>query len=228
MIETLNWDSDFFGLSIGKLVIDPNFKLTLLDTEKKTYDLLYLFSDKSLNFQSEYDIKLVDVKVNFTKEGLTLNREQFCQEFNPDLHAYPEILELAYLSGVYSRFKLDRHFHVESFKKLYKTWLDNSISKKIANYVLVEIIDGVIAGFVTLKLYDQRYGQIGLIAVHPNYQGKRIASKLIQSCENLCVLNQINKLNVSTQLDNKPAMNLYKNSKFNIQDQQFIYHYWTL
>ena len=227
MIENLEWDSDFFGISIGKLIIGENFKNQIIDLSSNSYDLIYIFSESILTGLDK-EIKLIDVKVNFVKTLLSVNSNEDCKEFNSELHSYKELLSLAYLSGIYSRFKLDNKFKNDDFNRLYKIWLDRSIEKIIADHILIEVIDEEIAGFVTLKFHKKNFGQIGLIAVNPKFQGRKIASKLIQACENLCLKNNIGKLIVETQLDNKPAMSLYKHSKFSIQNQQFIYHFWNI
>jgi dTDP-4-amino-4,6-dideoxy-D-galactose acyltransferase len=226
MIDKLDWDSNFFNLKIGKLTTDENHLNGVADSILNQYDLVYIFSEQELN-DLNARVHLVDVKVNFSKTNLGFNEGIIISEYNNTKHSYNKLLELAILSGVHSRFKKDHRFNIGAYEKLYKMWIDKSIDKSIAQHVLVDVLDGELAGFVTLQFSTDGIGIIGLIAVDPLYQGKKIASRLIQSCENLCISNNINKLEVSTQLDNNPAMQLYKNAKFNIKTKQFIYHHWT-
>ena len=227
MIEKLVWDSDFFNLKIGKYNTTESQLKGATHLELNKYDLIYIFSEQEfINLAPE--VHLVDVKINFSKTNLHFNDGIVISEYDYTKHSYNKLLELALLSGVYSRFKKDCNFSAGSYENLYKMWIDKSIDKSIAQYVLVETYEGELAGFVTLQFKPESKGIIGLIAVDPLFHGKKIASRLIQACENLCVLNNINVLEVSTQLDNKPAMRLYEYSKFTIKNQQFIYHHWNL
>ncbi|MDZ7721960.1 MAG: GNAT family N-acetyltransferase [candidate division KSB1 bacterium] len=69
--------------------------------------------------------------------------------------------------------------------------------------------------------------QIGLIAVHPQAQGKGIASYLIQVATNYAFDRGFETLEVATQYNNKPAMKLYQKSGFKIKSKQYIYHIWN-
>lgn len=227
MIEKLVWDSDFFNLSIGKRTSSDHHLYDFNEPELNHYDLVYIFSEHELK-ELDSKIQLFDVKVNFLKTNLCFDEDITISEYDSKKHSYNTLLELTYLSGAYSRFKKDHKFNSGSYEKLYKLWIDKSIDKSIAQYVLVETYEGELAGFVTLQFKPEGIGVIGLIAVSPLFQGKKIASRLIQACENLCVLNNIAVLEVSTQLDNKPALRLYENSKFTLKNQQFIYHHWNL
>jgi ribosomal protein S18 acetylase RimI-like enzyme len=227
MIEKLVWDSDFFNLKIGKVTTIENHLNKLSENELNQFDLVYIFSEHELS-ENVLNAQLLDIKVNFSKTNLCFKQVLNISEYDDSKHNYNKLLELTFLSGIYSRFKKDHRFSTGSYEKLYKMWIDRSIDKSIAQHVLVEMLEGELAGFVTLQFKPDGIGVIGLIAVNPLFQGKKIASRLIQACENLCTLNNINVLEVSTQSDNNPAMNLYENSEFNIKNQQFIYHYWNL
>jgi dTDP-4-amino-4,6-dideoxy-D-galactose acyltransferase len=227
MIEKLVWDSDFFNLNIGKVTTTETNLIGISKNELNQFDLVYIFSEHGLK-ENLPKVQLLDVKVNFSKTNFCFKEVANISDYDDSKHNYNKLLELTFLSGIYSRFKKDNKFSAGSYEKLYKMWIDRSIDKSIAQHVLVEIFEGELTGFVTLQFKPNATGVIGLIAVDPLFQGKKIASRLIQACENLCVLNNINVLEVSTQLDNKPAMRLYENSKFTIKKQQFIYHHWNL
>ena len=66
--EYLNWDSDFFGRRIGRVIVDEAVDeaelANMLKEWGKEYDLLYVFSSKPLtNAASILGMKLVDEKV---------------------------------------------------------------------------------------------------------------------------------------------------------------------
>ncbi len=102
--------------------------------------------------------------------------------------------------------------------------MDESINKNIADFTLVAQINAKIVGFVTLKLNSSGDGQIGLIAVDNDFQGKKLASKLIQACEKQIHAGRL--LKVPTQEANLAAMKLYNRNNFTIVERIYIYHYW--
>ena len=149
------------------------------------------------------------------------------EEFDLKIHSYEELLDLAFLSGNLSRFKVDSNFSNNEFEKLYKEWVNNSINKKIAFKTFVKTVQKKVVGFITLGEKDADTAKIGLIAVNEMFQGKRIASKLIKSCEIISKQNKYAGLEVSTQFSNNQAMAFYKKNDFEINKITYIYHLWN-
>lgn len=248
-IDKLNWDSELFGFQVGKYCLSNvyNMDTILLNAQREGYRLVYLFSEFPIISNSK--VNLVDTKVTFIKPlkkdeqidfksniiECSLNTKTassdidsyfYTVEYNSQQHDYGQLLNLAYNSGEYSRFKLDTQFKQGAFEKLYKKWIDNSISREIASYTRVFIHDDQIVGFITLNTNDPRLARIGLIAVHPNFRGQKIASKMLQDCELLCNLNKPDFLSVVSQKNNVAASKLYTNTGFLIQNEIYTYHVW--
>lgn len=230
MLQKAEWDSRFFGFPVGKINLKKEDNFGELLAELESFKLVYVFSEIELK---EPGLVLVDIKKTF-KKALDGNHPENWNEktdiissFNPKIHSYNQLLDLAFLSGTYSRFKLDRRIRFSRFLEMYKLWLDNSLSKKIAFETLVSITDGNISGFVTCGKKDIKTSQIGLIAINANYQGRKIGSKLISQCENISFNKGFTSIEVATQGENKAACKLYEKNKFNIENIQFIYHLWN-
>jgi len=222
MIKKLSWDSDFFGYPVGKILIDKKNKFDSVIPKKK-YKLIYVFSKEELAIKDS----LVDKKVILHKKITNTQVQVACFEYNSKKHSYKELLELTYLSGKFSRFNTDINFTNSEFKQLYKLWIDKSVEKKNAFSVIVKLVNNTIAGFMTLQEQDKSTSSIGLIAVAALYQGKNIASELIKQGEFIAAKKGYTKIQVATQLDNIPAMNLYKKNSFNIKEINYIYHLWN-
>jgi len=222
MIKELYWDSNFFGYKVGRIDINDN-QSVISNFEKTNYRLVYVFSELEI-----VNLSPIDKKVNFEKiirSSIEIDNEII--EFDCTKHNYSELLNLAYLSGIYSRFNLDKAFSESDFKRMYQIWIDESIKKNIAFSILVRIIDKTIAGFVTIEKKNENTSRIGLISVAPNFQGKGIASQLIFSAEKESSLHGYKNLEVATQYNNKPAMQLYKKNGFAIKSITNIYHIWN-
>jgi len=236
-IEYLSWDSDFFVKKIGRLFITEANKLEsfLKDAATTGYQLIYVFGDKELFFNKDilikFNGKLIDKKIVYEKK-IQIKEESlpFVSE-GINIFEYinkkptVELEQLAYISGRYSRFKLDNNFEENDFKRLYKIWLERSLSKEIADRVFVVKQNSKIIGFITLK-YNENIGDIGLLAVDSYVQGKGYGKLLIQRCLLDLLKKEIYTINVSTQLDNKDACVFYEKCGFKTKSITNIYHFW--
>lgn len=199
MILESNWDEKTF------LELSEGFKL------------VYIFSEIELEIQSS-DIQLQDIKVTFKKN---LN-EAPNQE---DVHKYAgpfsyELLELAYESGIYSRFRRDSRLSNGEFRKLYKTWISEAIKHKHV------YITPYLEGMLTLS-FENEVGNIGLLAVSKEHQGKGWGRKLLNAAIFFTNEKGIKALKVATQELNRQALGLYSSLGFQEVDRVYIYHYWN-
>ena len=232
MIE-LTWDSDFFNKRIGRIEVKDDYANLVENLEKafkQQYDLVYVFGDKNTNIPnqilSKFKGKLVDRKITYTAqiEDLQTKNTVEIKEFeekNANL-----LYELAYLSGKYSRFKLDEGIEIANFKRLYREWIDKSVSHQIAKKVFVYNENGQIMGMITLGV-KEKVANIGLIAVDETLQGKGIGMSLIDACVRYCKAENIITLDVPTQLDNTQACKFYEKCGFTEKSVQNIYHFWA-
>ncbi|WP_430817674.1 GNAT family N-acetyltransferase [Carboxylicivirga sp. RSCT41] len=233
-IQHLGWDSDFFNFKIGKVDIDALSKEEIAKVKeeqyKQNYDLLYLMTIDKRRASNLEDaitgVVLMDEKVTFSKK---INKETVYVN-NRNISEYKgcacsELLELVYLSGHESRFKKDAEL-APYFEKMYKTWIDNSISGQLADTVLVHGNNQNINGFVSLKK-EELTGNIGLIATAKKQHGKGIGRQLMHAAENWYMRNKITKATVVTQLSNTHACSFYKKNGYSIKEIQYIYHLWN-
>lgn len=227
MIKKLEWDSDFFGYSVGQLVISQSTQkqLPALLIEASDFKLVYVFSDERINPERE-ELKLVDIK---TRLGKKLNKKNHTIA---NVHEYTggeddQLKKLALQSGIYSRFKMDSNFVNNEFEQLYLKWISDSINKTIADKVIVyKEPERNCKGFVTLK-FQENFSEIGLIAVAEESRGKGIANALLDYVDNCAVEVGLKRIEVVTQFDNFPAMNLYEKAGYEIISKKYIYHLWN-
>lgn len=234
-LEYLQWDSQFFGLKIGKIVCNnenyPNELNQLINIAKgENYSLLYVFSSEHILLNEKELVKnnafLADRKIVYQR-----NTDQEMIRIDDCILDYNEkkisedLLNLTYVSGQYSRFLLDKKLPENAFEKLYKVWIEKSLSKEIADKVFVAQINHKVVGFVTLKIKNKK-GQIGLIAVSEQARGQKIGSKLIDACILYLQEKSINNLIVQTQLANTQACGFYERYGFKKELITNIYHFW--
>lgn len=225
-VEPLIWDTDFFKFSIAairKPKADIINDLNNLDTD---YKLIYIFSETRIKLTKPIQgvLKWVDTKVVFRKE---LKDQQIANvmHYNSSVHRKDQLLSLVHLSGKYSRFKTDSLFPPGSFELLYQKWLDRSFENE-NSAVLVTLCENQLSGFVTVDIISSNEAKIGLIAVAEKFQGKGIGSQLIRLAEIYSLKKGAKYLEVATQRQNEPAMNLYEKNLFKLKEKTYIYHYW--
>lgn len=229
----LEWDSDFFDLKIGKIekrfLSDTEFEQNLIFGRREKYDLLYVIDDLRNQIGNtvlkNYKLTLVDTKIVFEKR---LRFEKDIEDIyiikNVNDDDLQELYYLAIESGHLSRYKIDENLN-SKFEIFYRTWIDNSLNKVLADDVFVYKINTKIVGFVSLK-YQNKKCTVGLIAVNENYRGHEIGKKLMQKCFFEGSMRSCKTLEVATQLVNVGACRFYEKLGMKIKKSNKIYHSW--
>ncbi|NQV01223.1 MAG: GNAT family N-acetyltransferase [Bacteroidia bacterium] len=231
----LTWDSDFFGFKVGKINIEPpidqdEFDHLIHDARKEEYKLIYLFNASDVELPdfvySSYNCNLVDRKVVFGKKiSLQTNSNIHCRHYLPDDNI-ETLYSLAFAGGAHSRYKSDPLFPKESFQRLYKKWIDNSILRVIADDFFIYESDTKIVGLLTVK-YTKDMATIGLLAVDERYRGKKIGKTLIGNLEYHAAEKGCHYIQVATQGKNSEACSFYE--KIGMMKKQVINidHLWV-
>lgn len=231
--QLLPWDSNFFGYKVARIskplseIEDLNNTLKSLP---KDITLCYLSSPKVIEDTSDqidgFDLKYVDEKLTFIKE-----LEPKYLQVSTHIHSYSadypdsKLLDLAIQSGIHSRFHVDIRIGRDKFEKLYRRWMINSVSREIAEEVLVYKVEEEIAGMITLGEKNER-SDIGIIAVDTQYRGKGVGKELMHAAENWSLAKGRKVMQVLTQGANKTACNFYKRQGYGIGKVEHFYHIW--
>ncbi len=229
-IYALAWDSSFFTQKVGQCKLaDPQLLSGLMqEAGRQGYSLLYIESQHNLTGQSTGCFSLLDVggRIKYVKKllpssGFTSANTQIFSCSLQDINS--DILDLAYLSGSLSRFRVDPALPSGSFEKLYQAWLLQTLECMPMGAVYAYLVEGRPVGLITSE-WDQTTCTIGLLAVHPSWQGMGIATKLIHQVESLCFRNNLQCLEVKTQLVNISARALYVKNSFSELERAYLYH----
>lgn len=232
--ERLDWDSNHFGFDVYKIVYDSNalksdLYAMIASIFEKGGKLIYVFSKQKINILPLIQTgMLVDKKVTFLKE-ININEKEFKEDNIYDYNSLilsNKLIELAKLSGEYSRFFIDNRLSKEAFYRMYEQWIAKSVEGVLADKVFVYKEYDTIQGFVTVKLKTD-FSQIGLIAVDNNYQGKGIGQALLKTADQYTTEMRLNKIRVVTQEDNFQAMRFYEKSGFVQESKEYIYHFYN-
>lgn len=229
MISRLDWDSNFFGVETGKLVVEEN---QIIDAANfNDFDFVYIFSNHKL---SEEQLNVNKGKIHLADQKVVYHKLlKACSDISTDIHSFdknrliPEQLyDLAIQSGHYSRFSTDPNISRSSFERLYKIWLERSVNRDISDEVYVYETDDLVRGFITLGIKSGR-PDIGLVAVNAKDRSLGIGALLLQAAENWALTqNNSHEIQVVTQGENKGACRFYEKNGYSIDSVTYIYHWW--
>ncbi len=227
-IEEKQWDSDFFGIKIGRAdvtTIDDLLKLSAMQSKlKENFDLLYVFGPHNIEW-NQVGAKLVDEKIVYTKQ-IEKKQEDINVHIYKDKDVCNDLYRLALVSGEYSRYRLDFNLPKGSYEKLYRRWIEQSVNGILADRIFVYEEKGNYVGMITLKCQD-KVADIGLVAVDWCMQGRGVGTKILQTLETYIAENtDANQLNVATQWNNTNARAWYEKNGFKVSSITKIWHLW--
>ncbi|MDX2164261.1 MAG: GNAT family N-acetyltransferase [Gammaproteobacteria bacterium] len=225
----LDWDTAQLGVSTAKITsITPEI---LAEAKQAGIRLVYfqtLESDiPSIKLARELGGILVDNKITYLMSLKDLSLPSV-----PDVKAYSdktpsdELIQLAYESGLYSRFRADPNLTDQQFKAIYKTWITNSVNHSVADDVLVISENNKLLGMVTVGDKNRR-GDIGLLAVAESARGKNIGTRLVKAAQNYFIQKNYSHSQVVTQQTNIPACKLYEKCGYHVEKTECFFHFWV-
>ena len=229
--KILNWDTEFFKKKIASVSMntwDEAFlDKSLQQFKKEEVRLVYLFLEDGLVLPDSYLLKF---KFNLVdKKRIYILSKVQDSEILPNIVVYAgnasALYDLAIQAGIDSRYRVDPDFPNEDFERLYKAWIDNSLTGGMADYVLTyRMPSGKLGGFITLKKRSESLS-IGLVATDISCRRMGIGKALMNAAKHYAYVNRLG-LEVTTQADNVPACSFYENNGFVMQSQTTVYHIW--
>lgn len=234
-IDYLDWDSKFFGYKIGMSYFDHSKEsvVELIENSQKCgYKLVYIFYlapkelDKALLKNNK--IALVDQKITYQKNILTtehVSKDTHITSFR-NSSVTDNLLHLTLQSGVYSRYKLDKHFSNNEYEKLYTHWLQESLNGNLADDVFIYQEGDQQLGILTIKFLPE-WSEIGLLAVDERHRGKSIGTSLMHHAIHATKEKNLTKIKVATQKQNSAACSFYAKHHFTVESVVNIYHLWN-
>lgn len=236
-IEYLEWDSNFFGLKIGKIEIrnDIFFDIKLFQdlVKSKGFDLVYIFKYNTiLKFSGLIDnqFDLVDIMLTMSKAFIKddyLNQEY---EFRTDLteKELSDCYGIAETTAIVSRFYKESIIGPKKAKELYRKWIDNALNKSCSDGLFVVKDENNILGIHIIKTdIENKVGHCSLIGVSPIAKKSGFGRNLWEQAHGYWALqSNIKSCNVPFSLQNKESFNFHLKMGFNkIEEIKYVYHY---
>jgi ribosomal protein S18 acetylase RimI-like enzyme len=142
--------------------------------------------------------------------------------------------KIAHDSFVKDRFHSDTKFNKAAADTFHGKWIENSLSGKAADDVVVAEVDGVPAGFTTIKnnrllseSINLRSGSMILSAVDSSFRGKSLYTHMIAGGLRY-FMDKADVVDLGTQVDNLPVQRAWCFLGFKPSEYMVTMHWWDI
>lgn len=217
MIETIKWDSKFFGKKIGRLTRVPA-ESVLRKYIRKAHENGYEYLTCRLVLEKISEVQrlensgfyIADIGVVWERKTDGIPEEAFAAT-QATLDDSPMIEGMS--AGLFrdSRFYNDPFFTYAEAENLYRQWIRNSLHDRASRTFFIES-----CGFIIVKKQKNR-GEIVLIGVVPEKQRKGAGRRLVYHALAWLKRKRVDTVTVRTQANNMRAMNFYAGLGFRME-----------
>jgi GNAT superfamily N-acetyltransferase len=145
-----------------------------------------------------------------------------------DASAVADVARLCF-TDYFGHYHADARLDRAKASEAYFDWAQRSCTDRdVASCVYVAIVDGTIAGFITLRENSPTEGEGILNAVHPNFAGAGIYGQLITRSKQWCRDNGMKRMVISTQIDNLKVQRAWCNRGFHLYKSYYTLHRWFI
>lgn len=241
LIKILPWDSEFFGVSVGRIdsfTLDKNnMPLLLEQAQMQGINCLYFEADPNdpatVSMAEQNGFHLVDVRVvlehPFDDRPAPVPRYPVPGELHigsPRSGEMSRLQEISAQIGLTSRFHFDQKFGQQQSERLYRRWIQNACDG-FADVVLVARWqqDGDAVGLITCTSKGN-LADIQLAGVHIDHRKRNVGTGLVQAALDWAKAQNCRAMQVVTQARNVPAQRLYQQMGFFTRSMTLFYHRW--
>jgi dTDP-4-amino-4,6-dideoxy-D-galactose acyltransferase len=238
LCSVLAWDSAFWGFPVARL----NATTLTPDTAARACQWCRARAIRCLQFAAcgtcpttlrvadDEGFRFVDVRVELAR-SLAQTTATAEPATMPVRRAEPgdcdRLRNLARMAHRDTRFFKDTRFDQERSAELYAAWITRDLDSHL---VLAcdrpEVLSGI-GGYVTCeRTLQPDSGRIGLLAVHPRLRGEGIGRGLVAAAAEHFRRCGVSRLTVATQGTNVPALRLYEQMGFRVEQVSVWFHKW--
>lgn len=236
--QYLAWDSAHFGQRLGRVTAVPHTSDTMQSIEawanQHQIAGLYLLLDtdqhQAIRVAEAHQFHLADLRLTMfcsrlptTAPAETATAVRLRLSHTADI---PALQAMAATLHQNTRFFRDPHFARSASQALYAAWIENSCQGQADAVWVAEEQPGQPLGYLSCHLSAAKMGNIGLVGVAPEAQGKGIGRLLLQRALYWFASQGATAVDVVTQGDNLVAQRLYQRHGFFSHRMQLWYHRW--
>jgi dTDP-4-amino-4,6-dideoxy-D-galactose acyltransferase len=229
--QRLAWDSDFFGLEIGRVEstspTPEELAAAVLEATEGGIDCLYMNVDPGPGLSAcpeRFGFQLVDVQLTLARSAGLEPPSGVQSGVATRVASLADVRGLGELTSMlapWSRFAADPNFGVVAAQRMYEEWLRRAAGSD-EEFVAVAELEERLVGFVTARR-DQP-PKIGLLVAARSGMGVGAALILVASS---LAGERGGGLQVTTQARNVAAIRLYERHGFLATRTQYVYHCWV-
>jgi len=230
-VETLPWDSEFFGMRIGRVQFGQDSVDPQIAAEMQSYDCVYVEMDvaliRSLPSWLELGARPIDVRIELRVDlrrfvaSAPHERVEAVGSWGTDDRVAASAL--VKLLSAESRFRLDPRF-APRVEDLYGRWLQRAFSG--ADNGLVWREHGEVVGLLTYRI-EGSDAWLELLAVSSNMRGGGIGTALTNAFLLQAQGGNSRTARVRTHLRNLAAVRVYESAGFRMERCLLVLHRWT-
>jgi GNAT superfamily N-acetyltransferase len=229
-LQELAWDSDHFGLKIGRAIgCSPDTPQRAAGWAlARDLDCVYLLADardaETLRSAAAAGFRMVDIRVTLSADVARLDDEAGIRvAVAGDI---PTLSRLAAQSHRNSRFYADGKFPADRCDALFAAWMERScIDRDFAGVVFVADVGGEPVAYITCS-NNLGVGYIGLIAVDESHRGRGLGGLLLKQAHAWFHRQGASRVQVVTQGANTTALRMYERGGFYVDRVQLWFHWW--
>jgi dTDP-4-amino-4,6-dideoxy-D-galactose acyltransferase len=240
LLQPLAWDTEFFGLKIGRVLpsrLDVNSLKEINHlAEQGGFRCLYFQGEpddaETVSLAEKGGFHLVDVRVvmehPFDGRPAPVPRypiPEAIQLMSPRAMDVPTLEQIAVEIGRTSRFCFDRHFPSDACPRLYRAWLHKAIADDHDSVIVAHLPEGAV-GLIACGLQTGNVGEIQLAGVQSARRGRGVGTALVQGALDWFRAHGVDRAEVTTQARNVPAQRLYQQMGFFTRRMTLYYHKW--
>lgn len=228
----LSWDSAHFGLRIGRVegtrMTSERLKEIASWCGAERIDCVYYLTepgdDVSVRLAEDAGFRRVDLRVTLERENAAPAESAGRGLVRPcEPEDLPRLRAIARTRHTATRFFRDRGFPRDRCAELYEIWITKACAGE-APLALVALSGAGPAGYLTGK--ESGEGQIDLVAVAEEAQGKGLGRALVLEALRWFAGRPLPLVSVVTQGDNAAARRLYEHCGFRVRSEQVFFHGW--
>jgi dTDP-4-amino-4,6-dideoxy-D-galactose acyltransferase len=236
-VKYLDWDSEFFGFSIGRIYANAisaaNLEEILENAVENNIKFVELFcdnSDKESIYSSERSgFRLADLKITLIKklDGETIENSALNDLIfkKADLEDANKLKTIGKGLFKHSRYYRYQKFDPAKVDSMFQTWIEKSISGEFDDELYYLCNETDILAFCSLK-YRENAASIGLMGIAESCRGKGLGSVLLDRIFHLLHKRKVTEVNVATQGENFNALHLYEKKRFYLSKITICYYKW--
>ena len=235
-VQRLGWDSGHFEMPTGIVGADVStpdgLRQALGSAESDGLRLVYWLSTDvfipDADMLARFGGRRIVGHRRYRRPITNLDRRRAadpcCESLSGESPA-PDVVDLAMTAGRYSRFRLDTRLPVDRFEAMYQTWITRSLSRELADDVLVlRDKDRHIRSLVSYRVHDDT-AQVGLISTGRWARRQGSGAAVLAEAHRRIGQSGLGSVVVSTQTENHAACRLFEKSGYSIVFQGSHYHF---